>query len=390
MIEFKVSNHESGGFDGYLVVDGVERKDGYVTSYHRTEDGSAGTIELMILDEDLQNTFASRPISDWPTRVKTIYLKVTLSLIEDETTISQSISLHRYDATQVYIAFTFLYSVENWKRQWSITEYQEEFKRTFEQQNLAGPRWSTEEVKWASVLNRPPGITLSFPVQDTNATVEAEGRSHANAITQLHRQTEASLTAKLRQESVVMQFDFPEEVKVPCEQYLLYFVQFLKDLGVEATAELQHEAGQVLFAVTPTDKETALDKIRDALEIYLRMSASPVSDGSALSSEIAVQRLTGEIQALQSRLTLARAEIQYKDKAIDAMQFIIDRQRLSGDVMVESLKNVTPKSPDKDKEAVLGGIVEITKYEGKGINVNFAEVFRRLKEYLAKRRKGPG
>jgi hypothetical protein len=33
-------------------------------------------------------------------------------------------------------------------------------------------------------------------------------------------------------------FDFPEPVKVPCQQYLLYFVQFLKDVGVEATAEL--------------------------------------------------------------------------------------------------------------------------------------------------------
>lgn len=307
MIEFKIQNPKGSNFDGKLVVDGVERIDGYVTSYHRTEDDSVETIELMILDEDLQSTFASRPLREWPTTVRAISLKVSYSLIEDEPTISQSISVHRYDATQVYIAFTFLYSVENWKRQWSITEYQQEFKRTFEQQNPAGARWSTDEVGWASVLSPTTQITFSFPVRDINATLEAEARSHATDITRLHKQAEASLTAKLRQESVVMQFDFPEEVKVPCEQYLLYFVTFLKDLGVEATAELQHEAGQILFAVTPTDKETALDKIRAALEIYLRMSASPVSDSSALGSEIAVQRLTGEIQSLQSRLTLARA-----------------------------------------------------------------------------------
>jgi hypothetical protein len=67
-------------------------------------------------------------------------------------------------------------------------------------------------------------------------------------------------------------------------------------------------------------------------------------------------------------------------------QFIINQQRLSGDVMMESIKNVTPKPPDEDKETVLGGIVEITKYEGKGVNVNFAEIFRRLKEYLAKKK----
>lgn len=269
-----------------------------------------------------------------------------------------------------------------WKHLWSIKEYVEEFRQVVERNKALEISWSEEE----ELIPIVPSFTLHLPaVEDATLTIEEVTSSHLGTVNQLHESVEASLVAKLRGDSVVMQFDFPEEVKVPCEQYLLYFVQFLKDLGVEARAELQHEAGQVLFAVTPADKDEALDKIRLALETYLRLSASPITE-SSINNEIAVQRLTGEIQALQSRLTLARAEIQYKDKAIDAMQFVIDRQRLSGDVMVESLKNVTPKPPDKDKEAVLGGIVEITKYEGKGVNVNFAELFRRFREYLAKKK----
>ena len=51
-------------------------------------------------------------------------------------------------------------------------------------------------------------------------------------------------------------FEFPDAVRVPCEQYLLYFAQFLRDLGVEASSELRHEVGMVLFSVTPTDLRT--------------------------------------------------------------------------------------------------------------------------------------
>src|SRR5207248_1798988 len=80
-----------------------------------------------------------------------------------------------------------------------------------------------------------------------------------------------------RANSVVMSFDFPEEIKVPCEQYLIYFAQFLKDLGVEANTSLTHEAGQVLYTVTPINKHQALDKIYQALNVYLHLSSSPVS-----------------------------------------------------------------------------------------------------------------
>lgn len=376
MIDVEVENIPLGFESTYLLIDGIRQQGASLRPF---EEG----LELSVYDE-LVDKLMQHTITDFPPSIRLIHLYTNLRLIEGEQYISQHLILHK-EADYSRLAFHFLFDIDNWKRLWSISEYQREFRQVFEEQNPAGVRWATgREMRIADVMNPSNRIILSCPL-DVGATIESESWKYSGLLTQLHELTEASLISKLRKDSVVMQFDFPEEVKVPCEQYLLYFVQFLKDLGVEAKAELRHEAGQVLFAVTPTDKDEALDKIRIALETYLRLSASPITE-SSIKDEIAIQRLTGEIQALQSRLTLARAEIQYKDKAMDAMQFIIDRQRLSGDVMVESLKNVTPKPPDKDKEAVLGGIVEITKYEGKGISVNFAEAFRRLKEYLAKKK----
>jgi CheY-like chemotaxis protein len=178
-------------------------------------------------------------------------------------------------------------------------------------------------------------------------------------------------------ESVAVLFDFPEEVRVPCEQYLLYFGQFLRDLGVQSTSDLSHEAGQVLFTVTPTDSHTALDKVRAALNVYLRLPSSPVSDAG--DDGIAVQRLESTVLRLQGDLRLASAELQAKNMTIQAQQLIIQTQKgfLNGEIVFGSIKDVTPSTDDKEK--LLGGIVALATYKEKGVEVNLAELYRKLK-----------
>jgi CheY-like chemotaxis protein len=185
-------------------------------------------------------------------------------------------------------------------------------------------------------------------------------------------------SAKDTDNSVVMSFDFPEEIKVSCEQYLLYFAQFLKDLGVKADTALTHEAGQVLFTVTPADKEQALDQIHAALDVYLHLASSPVSDTT--NEAIEVQRLESNILRLRSDLKLAAAELQAKNATIQAQELTISVQKglLSGEIIFDSLKDVTPKP--KDREELLGGTLAIKKYEGKGFDVDLPVVFRRLKQ----------
>jgi DNA-binding winged helix-turn-helix (wHTH) protein len=185
--------------------------------------------------------------------------------------------------------------------------------------------------------------------------------------------------------SIEISFDFPPEVKVPCEQYLLYFVQFLKDLGVEATADLRHEAGSVLFSVTPADKETALDNIRTALGTYLQLSTSPVTDNSIV--EIEGQRLAATVDNLRGQIRLSVAEMQLKDATIQAQQVTINRL-LSGDIMLESMKDVTP-SMDKDKEAFFDGTVALTRHNYKGIELNYAQIFRKLRRLFKKDANSP-
>ena len=178
-------------------------------------------------------------------------------------------------------------------------------------------------------------------------------------------------------QSLVALFKFPHEIRVPCEQYLQYFVQFLRDLGVEADSELKHEAGRVLFSVTPKDKAEALDNIRQALEIYILL-ASPIGDEFVVGESIAYQRLTANVLHLRSQLQLARALCQAQDATIEVQQIAIGHQRaMSGTVIQDSVVNVQPAS---DKEQLFGGRLTLGKYETKGVGVDWALLFRDLRQ----------
>jgi hypothetical protein len=194
---------------------------------------------------------------------------------------------------------------------------------------------------------------------------------HEDVIQQLTTQTN----------SLDLLFDFPEEVRAPCEQYLLYFVQFLKDLGVEATADLRHEAGKVLFAVTPGNKETALDNIRTALQTYLQLPSSPLDTDSIAEYEIAAQRLAANVDHFKGQVRLANAELRLANATIQQQQITIDRL-LTNDVVLKSLNPVETQSAD-EPERLLGGTVALTTFDKYGVRVSLAEVFRKLRRLFS-------
>jgi archaellum biogenesis ATPase FlaH len=162
----------------------------------------------------------------------------------------------------------------------------------------------------------------------------------------------------------------------------LYFAKFLKDLGVEAETALTNEAGHVLFTVTPVDETQALDNVRSALDVYLRLPSSPISD--VTNESIAVQRLEANILRLRSDLKLAAAELQAKNTTIEAQRLIIDVKdaMLSGEILVGSVKDVTPHR--EDKEQLIDGLVALSTYENKGVEIYLGEVLRRLKKLFNK------
>jgi hypothetical protein len=267
------------------------------------------------------------------------------------------------------ITFFFSLDVNNWRGQYTPQNYADEINRYFAN--------NSDVYVYFNDLTEYR-FNLEFRVTSPNSIITDEILLCRNTIRKFLDEFESNITSTSTTNSIVTSFNFPEEVAVSCEQYLLYFIQFLRDLGVEASSELKHKAGEVLFTVTPTDERDALDKIQEALSMYLELPFSPISN---TSNEIAIQRLESSVLRLQSELKLAEAEKQAKDIAIEGQRFIIEVQKslLKGEVIGGALKDVTPKVDDK--ENILGGTVALTKI-GKGVELNLAETYRKLKRLL--------
>jgi hypothetical protein len=183
------------------------------------------------------------------------------------------------------------------------------------------------------------------------------------------------LSSQLPTDGLTTFFAFPPEIKSVCNQYLMYFAQFLADLGIEANTTLKEEANRVLFTITPKDKEQALDVIYEALAVYLNSSNEDINNGLS-EPNIAIYQWKANIQHLQSQLELAKALMQAKEATIEALK--LSNYQLQ---TIISSKNqlISTATHESKPENVLGGIVSIKKYEGKGFSIDLAEIFRRLK-----------
>lgn len=276
------------------------------------------------------------------------------------------------------IYFLFLIDVANWKGAHSFGEYTEEITDVFSANpSIAVERSSTEDS----------GFWVVFRIDHPDSPMGSEIDKCLRIIRLSFHVVERRMEYLSKSNSITKPFHFPKEVAVACEQYLVYFVQFLRDLGVEATSELKHKAGEVLFTVTPANEEEALDKIRAALDIYLRLPASPVSND--MTNEVAIQRLESQVLRFQSDLKLAAAELQAKNATIEAQQLTINVQKalLNGEILLDSMKDVTPKEKEEDKVEFLDGSVALTVYKDKGVELNWAKMFTQLRALFKKKDK---
>jgi len=199
-----------------------------------------------------------------------------------------------------------------------------------------------------------------------------------------HRPELLPLASLIREElgeeraAVNMAFEFPSAIKSACEQYLLYFVQFLRDLGIEANAEVREQASNVLFSVTPVDKEQALGKIREALQVYLGLSHLPeFGTVAAQFGDVAVSQLQANVYHLRSQIMMARAFLEMKNASIAAKdeQIALLQERID-------LRDFQPKKEERkneDKEDIVKNMVAVKKYDLKFIEINLPELLRKLK-----------
>lgn len=221
------------------------------------------------------------------------------------------------------------------------------------------------------------GFGITYYPKNGDETIGKELNKILGILEVIVDETKKDLLTSMDTESVITYFQFPEEIKTACIQYLVYFTQFIADMGINVDTELKEELNHTLFKIVPKDKEESLDKIREALNIYLNApSDNAFQIQIANQNDIAVKQWESNYYHLKSQLSLATSIIQAKDAAIESLQ-------LSNYQYKQLLESHTAKK-ESEKEEIIKGVVAVKKYEGKGFTIDFAEIFRRLKRTIKK------
>jgi hypothetical protein len=194
-----------------------------------------------------------------------------------------------------------------------------------------------------------------------------------------------SVLAEMKRDSLVTFFEFPQTVRTACQQYLLYFVQFLSDLGIDADAELKEDAQRILFSVTPRDDSEGLERIQEALQAFLSIPiSSEFNDYAAITLDIAGQQLSANVMHLKSQLALARAIDQAKNATIETLELSNFQYRQM--MLVQTPEALPSKSGSisgtSEKEDLIKGLITVTPLKGKGFEIDLPNLLRSLKRRL--------
>jgi hypothetical protein len=286
-----------------------------------------------------------------------------------------------------YISVLFFVSADEWSGPWSLRQYEQTVHRVVKDSEIEG--WTPYVPR--DVFPTFSGFGLTRRV-DANAGFADEISEAIEFTSEIVAHATALLEAQAERNTLVAIFEFPESVSTACEQYLLYFVQFLKDLGVEAEASVKHQARQVLFSVTPIDGAGALDNIREALNAYLQIPGSPDFAAAAhANQDIAVQQLQANVLHLHGQLAISAAVFRANRAQIEQLELsnLRYRELLTNEQLLPRIAMVVEEGKSADAESLIPGVVSVLPIEGKGLRIEVPEIVRKLKRRFGVTRNRP-
>ncbi|MDQ3132189.1 MAG: hypothetical protein M3Q99_15690 [Acidobacteriota bacterium] len=248
------------------------------------------------------------------------------------------------------ISLDFSPRLIEWQRNYTFTQYYRELRKII----------SSYKAQKIVLHDRSGGVEYGFQIVQ-KGKISADlplakiASDFIEIVREFHYQVEQSILAFGQSRLINILFHFPKELKISCEQYLVYFAAFLEGLDINANSSLKEEAGKILFSVTPSDDVEALYKIREALAVYLNLPSSTVLYNDSFQSMQLKQQVENlqhsqrmvemEMRSAQYALRLAQQNIENQDNLITQQNSFIDNQNkiiekiTSKSVMIDSLEN---------------------------------------------------
>ena len=154
----------------------------------------------------------------------------------------------RYGLPEVFVKFDA--DVTLWARPYSILVFTAIFQDVVEAAEMPVKLFYQPDKTSDPFSN----FGISMEVNNENCAIKDVVEDLVFWFNNFQTTVEFIATESVDTDSLVTHFNFPEEIKMACKQYLIYFSQFLLDLGIEVKTEVDEKAGQTLFKVMPLNK----------------------------------------------------------------------------------------------------------------------------------------
>ena len=157
---------------------------------------------------------------------------------------------------------------------------------------------------------------------------------------------------------LVKLFNFPQQYEVICSQYLLWFGELLKSLGIDASVSTENKNGQTFLSIEPKDNTALTSEIEKALYLYLSLPYSEYLPAETtkdnLIAKVEFQQLQHQVQMFQQQIEVKNSLLEMKSVTNEALKKDLEAAK-DKVLLLESLKD--------NKLELLGGALALDEYK---------------------------
>lgn len=261
---------------------------------------------------------------------------------------------------------------EDWKKPWSLNELAEQLELFIQNHGDDSLGYFREDF-WGIGIGISYKHNLEVPIETELGYLLSFGENAINDITEELKFIGAS-------QSLITYFKLPDNYIVPFTQYLVYFQQFLSDLGIDVSSDIKYQSNKLLLKIIPLNEDQNLNDIANLLTKFISTAESnnldivfnDFKDISAVQWKHVIKNMQTEIKFLTQLLEQKSAIIENKNSSIE----LLELTNLQYKQLIKTSKI------SQEKEDVIPNILSVKKFDGKFFSINLPELLRMLKRKI--------
>ncbi|MFQ1653312.1 hypothetical protein ACK378_09830 [Aeromonas veronii] len=219
------------------------------------------------------------------------------------------------------------------------------------------------------------GYGLIFEVKDVieNGNIIDEIERFAHVARLKLTELEKELLMNVKSELIVKIFKFPIGYEVICSQYVLWFGELLKHIGINADVSTENKEGYTFLTITKNDESAFKENIEKALYLYLSL---PYSD------HIPVNQIKNDIES-KIFIQSLQQQVMFFTQQCDIKSSIIELQNISNGKLQEQLQSAKEKislleSLQNDRLDLFDGTISLVEYKIGPLVFNPKRILKKL------------